>query len=200
MDSWIQLGVIEPSKSPWAAPVFITYRNVSSPASRRYLASVARLSMAHEKLAFRCHRGLWQFKRMPFGYRNGPSVFQRVMQGILAPFLTSRTTSSISTKSSRLLLLQKVSRLGLSTHKEKVDAILDLEEPRNPFFNLLKKDTPWSWTEVHREAFDLCKQVLTNAPVSFNKSSRSSFGIYEVQRLTINFYARTRASSLFLAW
>ncbi|KAI5886077.1 uncharacterized protein SCHCODRAFT_01049283, partial [Schizophyllum commune H4-8] len=27
MDSWIQLGVIEPSKSPWAAPVFITYRN-----------------------------------------------------------------------------------------------------------------------------------------------------------------------------
>ena len=24
---------------------------------------------------------------MPFGYRNGPAVFQRVMQGILAPFL-----------------------------------------------------------------------------------------------------------------
>jgi hypothetical protein len=27
MDSWIKLGVIEPSKSPWAAPVFIVYRN-----------------------------------------------------------------------------------------------------------------------------------------------------------------------------
>ncbi|KAF8997555.1 hypothetical protein BDZ89DRAFT_921462, partial [Hymenopellis radicata] len=27
MDSWIQLGVIEPSESPWAAPTFITYRN-----------------------------------------------------------------------------------------------------------------------------------------------------------------------------
>lgn len=27
MDSWIQLGVIEPSKSPWAAPVFIVYQN-----------------------------------------------------------------------------------------------------------------------------------------------------------------------------
>ena len=24
---------------------------------------------------------------MPFGYRNGPAVFQRVMQGILMPFL-----------------------------------------------------------------------------------------------------------------
>ena len=27
MDSWIELGVIEPSRSPWGAPVFIAYRN-----------------------------------------------------------------------------------------------------------------------------------------------------------------------------
>ncbi|KDR68033.1 hypothetical protein GALMADRAFT_23457, partial [Galerina marginata CBS 339.88] len=27
MNAWIELGVIEPSKSPWAAPVFIVYRN-----------------------------------------------------------------------------------------------------------------------------------------------------------------------------
>lgn len=27
VDAWIQLGVIEPSKSPWAAPAFIVYRN-----------------------------------------------------------------------------------------------------------------------------------------------------------------------------
>ncbi|KLO04390.1 hypothetical protein SCHPADRAFT_840661, partial [Schizopora paradoxa] len=26
IDSWIQLGVIEPSKSPWGAPAFIIYR------------------------------------------------------------------------------------------------------------------------------------------------------------------------------
>jgi hypothetical protein len=40
-----------------------------------------------EKTAFRTHCGLFQFKRMPFGLRNGPSIFQRVMQGILAPYL-----------------------------------------------------------------------------------------------------------------
>ena len=40
-----------------------------------------------EKLAFRTHRGLWQFIWMPFGYKNGPSIFQRAMQNILAPFL-----------------------------------------------------------------------------------------------------------------
>ena len=27
MDKWIQLGIIEPSKSPWAGPTFIVYRN-----------------------------------------------------------------------------------------------------------------------------------------------------------------------------
>ena len=40
-----------------------------------------------EKLAFRMHRGLCQFIRMPFGHKNGPSIFQRIMQNVLAPFL-----------------------------------------------------------------------------------------------------------------
>ena len=40
-----------------------------------------------EKLAFQTHQGLWQFVRMPFGYKNGPSIFQCIMQNVLAPFL-----------------------------------------------------------------------------------------------------------------
>src|SRR6267154_1242691 len=92
---------------------------------------------------------------------------------------------------SLLLLGQKFSTLGLSTHKEKVDAILQLDKPKNchdlqvflgmmisfsayipfyawiagPLFGLLKKSTEWDWTEVHSEAFELCKQLLVNAPV-----------------------------------
>lgn len=105
---------------------------------------------------------------MPFGYSNGPAVFQRVMQGILAPFLwifalvyiddivifsksfkdhlvhielvlkaieEARITLSPGKchfgYQSLMLLGQKVSRLGLSTHKEKVDAILQLDNPKN---------------------------------------------------------------------
>lgn len=266
MDKWFKLGVIEASKSPWAAPAFIVYRNgkprmvvdyrklnevaisdefplpkqddiLQALTGAQWLTTLDALAgftqldidpKERPKLAFRTHRGLHQFVRMPFGYKNGPSIFQRVMQNILAPFLWifalvyiddivvySKTFDdhvshldqifaaiqesgiTLSTKKchlayqSLLLLGQKVSRLGLSTHKEKVDAIINLETPRNvhtlqtflgmmvyfsayvpfyawmaaPLFGLLKKGTPWVWTELHDEAFELCKQVLTNAPV-----------------------------------
>jgi hypothetical protein len=105
---------------------------------------------------------------------------------------------------SLLLLGQKVSCLGLSMHKEKIDAILQLEEPQNvhelqvflgmmvyfsayvpfyawiasPFFNLLQKNTRWEWTEVHREAFELCKQVLTNAPVQGYAQREKPYRLY----------------------
>ena len=279
MDKWIQLGIIEPSKSPWAAPAFIVYRNgkprmvidyrklneiaisdefplpkqediLQALEGSQWLSTLDALAgftqvevepKEREKLAFRTHRGLWQFVRMPFGYKNGPSIFQRIMQNVLAPFLwifalvyiddivifsltledhishldqvfkaieDSGVTLSVTKchfgYQSLLLLGQKVSRLGLSTHKEKVDAILLLEEPKDrhdlqvflgmmvyfsayipfyawiagPLFNLLKGSVKWDWTEVHSEAFELCKQVLVNAPVRGYAKPGSPYRLY----------------------
>lgn len=279
MDTWLKLDVIEPSKSPWAAPVFIVYRNSKPrmvidlrrlndavipdefPLPRQedilqtlqgcqYLSTLDALAgftqltikpSDREKLAFRSHRGLYQFKRMPFGFRNGPAVFQRIMQGVLAPYLWifalvyiddivifSKTfeehlshieqvldaiTDAKMTLSpskchfgyqSLLLLGQKVSRLGLSTHREKIEAIVDLEPPKNvqelqrflgmmvyfssyvpfyawivhPLFQLTKKSMKWSWTEAEQRAFDLCKQVLTQAPVRAHAISGRPYRIY----------------------
>jgi hypothetical protein len=96
MDKCIQLGVIEPSKSPWAAPPFIVYQNgkpcmivnynkvpishkfplpqqedirqalsgsqwLSTLDSLTVLTQMEIEKIEHEKLAFRTHRGLWQF-------------------------------------------------------------------------------------------------------------------------------------------
>lgn len=54
------------------------------------LSGFTQLEMAEEdveKTAFRMHRGLFQFRRLPFGLCNGPSIFQWIMQNILSPYL-----------------------------------------------------------------------------------------------------------------
>ena len=181
-----------------------------------------------EKTAFRTHRGLFQFKRMPFGLWNGPSIFQRVMQGILAPYLwlfclvyiddivvysksyeehiehldlvleaIEKAGITLSPKKchlfygSILLLGHKVSRLGLSTHLEKVKAILDLERPKKlsqlqtflgmvvyfaafipyyasictPLFQMLRKGRKWHWGAEEEHAFESAKKALQASPV-----------------------------------
>lgn len=279
MDTWLKLEVIEPSRSPWAAPVFIVYRNhkprmvidlrrlndraiadefplprqeeiLQSLSGSRYLSTLDALAgftqlsvkeSDREKLAFRTHRGLYQFKRMPFGYRNGPAVFQRVMQGVLAPFLwifalvyiddivifsktfedhlahvdqvlraVAEAKITLSPEKchfgyeSLLLLGQKVSRLGLSTHKEKVDAIIQLKEPRSvhelqvflgmmvyfsayipyyawivhPLFQLLKNKNSWQWGSEEAQAYELCKQVLTEAPIRAHAIPGRPYRVY----------------------
>ena len=39
------------------------------------------------KTAFRCFRGLFEFLRLPFGLRNGPAAFQRIMDTVLGDLL-----------------------------------------------------------------------------------------------------------------
>ncbi|RDB19205.1 Retrovirus-related Pol polyprotein from transposon opus [Hypsizygus marmoreus] len=266
LDKWFEQEVIEPSISPWSAPVVIAYRNgkprfcvdyrklnaatipdefpiprqseiLSSLSGAQVLSSLdalagfTQLEMSPEdieKTAFRTHRGLFQFRRMPFGLRNGPSIFQRIMQSVLSPYLwlfclvyiddiviysktyedhiehldrvleaVEKAGLTLSPKkchlfySSILLLGHKVSRLGLSTHLEKVKAILDLERPKKlsqlqsflgmvvyfsafiphyasicaPLFLLLRKGTRWNWGANQEYAFKAAKDALRSAPV-----------------------------------
>jgi hypothetical protein len=105
LDKWFEQGVIEPSISPWSAPVVIAYRNgkprfcvdyrklnvvtvadefpiprqseiLSSLSGAQCMSSLDALAGFTqievdredvEKTAFRTHRGLAQFTRMPFG-------------------------------------------------------------------------------------------------------------------------------------
>ena len=125
-----------------------------------------------------------------------------------------------------------MSWLGLSTHKEKVDTILLLDEPKDrhdlqvflgmmvyfsayiPFYawitrplsNLFKGNVKWEWTEVHSEAFELCKQVLVNAPVCRYTKPGSPYRLYldacdfrlatilkQVQRIQLKYLKGTKA-------
>ena len=278
-DAWLAMDVIEPSLSPWAAPVLIAYRNgkprfcvdyrrlnaVTVPdefpiprqteilqalsgaqvlSSLDALSGFTQLTVAEadrEKTAFRTHRGLFQFRRLPFGLRNGPSAFQRVMQGVLAPYLWLFTLvyiddiviysknwsehvdhldlvlkaiidSGITLSppkchfgySSILLLGQKVSRLGFSTHEEKVRAVDEFARPSrvselqsflgmavyfsnyipfysfmaSPLFQLLRKGAAWNWTAECEHAWQSIKRALRQAPVLAHAEPGQTYRLY----------------------
>ena len=44
-----------------------------------------------QKTSFICHRGHYEFCRMPFGVKNAPAVFQQLMQQVLHDTLTFAT-------------------------------------------------------------------------------------------------------------
>ncbi|KAJ3473679.1 hypothetical protein NLI96_g12880 [Meripilus lineatus] len=279
LDVWFKQEVIEPSQSPWSAPVVIVYRNgkarfcvdyrklnavtipdefpiprqgeiLSALSGAQVLSSLDALAgftqievdpQDIEKTAFRTHKGLFQFRRMPFGLRNGPAIFQRVMQGILAPYLwifalvyiddiivysrsyeehivhLDKLLEAIEQSgltlapqkchlfySSVLLLGHKVSRLGLSTHEEKVKAILHLRRPTKvselqtflgmvvyfssfipyyssiaaPLFQLLRKGARWRWGPDEEHAFQSAKRALLNAPVLGHPIEKLPYRLY----------------------
>ena len=117
-----EMGVIQPSNSPWASPIVlvrkkdgslrfcIDYRKLNTvtkadtfPLTRiddlldqlgksKYLSTLDLAAGywqipvhpdSQEKTAFVTHRGLYQFRVMPFGLRNAPAAFQRLMQHVL---------------------------------------------------------------------------------------------------------------------
>src|ERR1700689_3361917 len=89
------------------------------------------------------------------------------------------------------LLGQKVSRLGMSTVQEKVEAIDALSTPKNakelhsflgimgyyanyipyyawivtPLFKLIRKDAKWKWGEDEQNAFETSKAALKSSPI-----------------------------------
>ena len=128
----------------------------------------------------------------------------QVFKAVAETGITLTTTKCHFAYQSLLLLGQKVFHLGLSTHMEKLSAILNLDVPKNthnlqiflgmmvyfssyipfydwiavPLFSLFRKDTRWEWTDLHTKAFELCKQVLTNAPIQGYAVPGSPYQLY----------------------
>lgn len=122
IDKMPNQGIIEPSESPWAAPIVLVkkkdnstrfcvdYRKLNlktikdsyplpriddsldSLSGAQYYCTLDlaqgffQVKMSEEdkpKTAFATHRGLYQFRVMPFGLANSPKTFERLMELVL---------------------------------------------------------------------------------------------------------------------
>ena len=105
---------------------------------------------------------------------------------------------------SLILLGQCISRLGISTHQEKIDTIDAMKLPAKvkdlqmflgfmnyfanyipfftwlmrPLYQLLHKDTKWEWNASHQESYELCKLVLKSAPILGYPKDRLGYRLY----------------------
>eukprot|EP00922_Rhytidocystis_sp_ex-Travisia-forbesii_P000946 GHVS01001346.1.p1 GENE.GHVS01001346.1~~GHVS01001346.1.p1 ORF type:complete len:157 (+),score=12.56 GHVS01001346.1:118-588(+) len=104
--------------------------------------------------AFLTPDGLFEWAVMPFGLRNAPSEFQRIIDYAMKDCLGSKN--------------------GIEVDPSKVEALLHRYLPSMatiavPITALLKKSTPFSWSAQAQEAFtqlkeELCSAILLTAP------------------------------------
>ncbi len=105
---------------------------------------------------------------------------------------------------SLILLRQHVSRLGISTHREKIDAVDAMKLPAKvkelqmflgfvnyfanyipfytwitkPLYHLLTKDATWTWDPIHQEAYELCKIMLKSALILGHPQDGKGYRLY----------------------
>jgi hypothetical protein len=180
------------------------------------------------KTAFSVENGHFEYVRMPFGLKNAPATFQRVMDNIMAGLQNElcmvymddiiiysstfdehikRLTQIFERLKKYNLKLQPdkceflrrevaylghmVTSEGVKPNPDKIKAVLDFPEPKNqrdiksflgltgyyrrfvkdyaqitkPMTRLLKKDIPFNFNGDCKEAFEKCKQLLTQTPI-----------------------------------
>ncbi|UYV69883.1 K02A2.6-like [Cordylochernes scorpioides] len=117
-------------------------------------------------------KGLFAFKRLPYGVAVAPNKFQREMDNLFADM------SGVACYIDNILVAGKDHR----DHEQKLELVFKrLQEKgllmyysrfiRNiadilaPFYHLLKKNSKWNWTSEHRILFAKCKALLTNESV-----------------------------------
>ncbi|UYV65830.1 K02A2.6-like [Cordylochernes scorpioides] len=171
-------------------------------------------------------KGLFAYRRLPYGVAVAPNKFQRLMDNVFADIpgvacyiddILVSGKDARDHKSKLELVFKRLEEKGLKLNKakckfavdsveylgfridknglhpmlNKIQAVSNAPEPKNigqlrsfigmlmyyarfikdtssilsPFYQLLKKNCPWKWTNKHRVLFKKCKSLLTDNSV-----------------------------------
>ncbi|MBW0567032.1 hypothetical protein O181_106747 [Austropuccinia psidii MF-1] len=145
-----------------------------------------------------CHMGIYEYTRMPFGIKNSPAHFQRMMDTIFQEEIMEGWMVDL------LALGHKVSCLSLAIDHNKLASVLQQQVPRNikeiqsflgfasyyrshiklfahitsSLYKLCSKDVVFEITKERRDAYGRIKDELTNAPVLILPDFELPFKLY----------------------
>ncbi|CAI7863601.1 unnamed protein product [Closterium sp. NIES-53] len=129
------------------------------------------------KTAFRTRYGSYEYLVMPFGLTNAPATFQAEMNHILRPLLDecvvvylddiliySRDMKQHIEHLRRVFEILRRENFYVKLSKSEF-ALKKYAKIATPLTNLLKKNTPFKWEDVHQQAMEQLKTALMSAPV-----------------------------------
>nr|GFA00631.1 DNA-directed DNA polymerase [Tanacetum cinerariifolium] len=186
VEKLLDAGLIYPiSDSPWVSPVHCV------PKKGGYF-QIPIDPKDQEKTTFTCPYGTFAYKRMSFGLCNAPGTFQRCMMAIFHNMIeqTMEEKSHFMVKEG-IVLGHKISKKGIEVDKAKIKVILKLPHPTTvkgirsflghagfyrrfikdfskisrPMTHLLKKNSPFIFSNECIQAFRTLKDKLTEAPI-----------------------------------
>ncbi|MBW0490553.1 hypothetical protein O181_030268 [Austropuccinia psidii MF-1] len=150
-----------------------------------------------------CHRGIYEYTRMPFGIKNSPAYFQRMMDTIFQKEILEGWMVQFG-QQELLALGHKFLGLSLAIDQNKLAAELQKPVPKNikemqyflgfasyyrnhiknvshissSLYKLCSKDLVFEITRERRDAYERIKHELTNAPVLILPNFELPFKFY----------------------
>ncbi|MBW0555072.1 hypothetical protein O181_094787 [Austropuccinia psidii MF-1] len=150
-----------------------------------------------------CHMGIYEYPRMPFGIKNEPAHFQRMMDTIFQEEILEGWKCNFG-QQELLALGNKVSGLSLAIDQNKVAAVLKKPVPTNieemqsflgvssyyrnhikhfahiasSLYKLCSKDVVFEISKERRDAYERIKYALTIAPFHNLPDFKLPFKLY----------------------